>query len=41
MELLGHSSYEMVLRYAQARPQQLIEAVETLNLRTEEEVWTA
>jgi integrase len=31
MELLGHSSYEMVLRYAKARPQQLVEAVETLN----------
>jgi integrase len=31
MELLGHSSYQMVLRYAKARPQQLIAAVETLN----------
>lgn len=31
MEILGHSSYQMVLRYAKARPQQLIEAVGTLN----------
>jgi integrase len=30
MELLGRSSYQMV-RYAKARPQQLIEAVEALN----------
>jgi integrase len=31
MELLGHSSYQMVLRYAKARPQQLIEAIAALN----------
>ena len=31
MELMGHRSYQMVLRYAKARPQQLIEAVRTLD----------
>jgi hypothetical protein len=31
MELLGHSSYQMVLRYTKARPSQLTEAIETLN----------
>jgi hypothetical protein len=35
MEILGHSSYQMVLRYAKARPQQLIEAVDALNPTTE------
>ena len=31
MELLGHSSYQMVLRYAKARPQQLVYAMRTLD----------
>jgi integrase len=31
MELMGHRSYAMVLRYAKARPQQLIEAVRMLD----------
>jgi integrase len=31
MELLGHSSYQMVLRYAKARPQQLVDAISSLN----------
>ena len=31
MELLGHSSYQMVLRYAKARPQQLINAIASLD----------
>lgn len=31
MELLGHKSMQMVLRYAKAHPQQLEEAIEALN----------
>ena len=31
MELLGHSSYQMVLRYAKARPHQLVDAISSLN----------
>ena len=31
MELLGHSSMQMVLRYAKARPQQLVDAIHSLN----------
>lgn len=31
MEILGHRSYSMVLRYAKARPQQLIEAMRALD----------
>jgi integrase len=31
MELMGHRSYAMVLRYAKARPQQLIEAMRSLD----------
>lgn len=31
MELMGYSSYQMVLRYAKARATQLIEAVESLD----------
>ena len=31
MEALGHSSMDMVLRYAKARPQQLKEAFAALN----------
>ena len=31
MELMGHKSMEMVLRYAKARPQQLIEAMRCLD----------
>ena len=31
MELLGHKSMDMVLRYAKARPEQLKEAIEALN----------
>ena len=34
MELMGHRSYQMVLRYARARPQQLIEAVRCLDERS-------
>ena len=34
MELMGHRSYQMVLRYAKARPQQLIEAVRCLDERS-------
>ena len=36
MELMGHRSYQMVLRYAKARPQQLIEAIEALDSQTTE-----
>ena len=32
MELMGHKSMEMVLRYAKARPQQLVDAIHTLNV---------
>ena len=31
MELMGHKSMEMVLRYAKARPQQLFEAIRSLD----------
>jgi len=31
MELMGHRSMEMALRYAKARPQQLVEAIAALN----------
>ncbi len=31
MELMGHRSYSVALRYAKARPQQLIEAIAALN----------
>ncbi len=31
MEILGHRSYSIVLRYAKARPQQLIEAMKALD----------
>jgi hypothetical protein len=37
MELLGHSSYQMVLRFAKARPPQLVEAVKSLDQDTAEE----
>ena len=31
MELMGHRSYSVALRYAKARPQQLVEAIAALN----------
>ena len=31
MELMGHRSYQVVLRYARARPQQLVDAIQALN----------
>ena len=34
MELMGHKSMEMALRYAKARPQQLVEAIAALNTDT-------
>ena len=36
MEIMGHRSYQMVLRYAKARPQQLVSAIETLNTNRKE-----
>jgi integrase len=35
MELLGHSSYQMVLRYVKARPQQLRGAIDALDARAD------
>ena len=32
MELMGHRSMEMALRYAKARPQQLVDAIASLNI---------
>ncbi len=35
MELMGHRSYSVALRYAKARPQQLVEAIAALNTSPE------